>query len=105
MENPFIGQWEYRIGDRVYRRIIRENGSVELWRDGKVWLKSDGKPYWVDFTWKSTGKRKLELRKPDGNLVAEWEIVSDDDLNTLVQRSAGETKKVVYRRAEKPWTR
>ena len=48
--SPFVGQWEYEISGRTYRRIIRADGSAELWRGGSIWKKSSGAPYWKGFT-------------------------------------------------------
>ena len=103
MENPFIGQWEYRYNNNTYRRIIRENGTAELWREGKVWLQSNGKPWWSNITWKKIGKT-IELRRADGRVVGIWEL-KKDDLNTVIQTAPGSSKKEVFRRAFKLWSR
>ena len=104
MDNPFIGQWEYRHANRTYRRIVLENGKVELWREGKVWLKPDGKPWWDGHSWKRIGKR-MELRRPDGGVEAIWEFGDENDPGTVTQREPDTSNKVMLRWAATPWTR
>ncbi len=98
-ETAFVGQWEYKQNGNTYRRIIYSNGKVGIWKNGKLWVRENGDPIWVGFTWKLQGE-KLKIIDPSGNDFAEWAREGPD---TILQKQVNAKDRVKMYRAKEPW--
>jgi hypothetical protein len=99
VESPLIGQWEYKQSGNVYRRIIRKYGIVELWKNGKLWLKSDGTPWWPGFRWQPEGKT-IKILNSEGEQYLTWSLVDKD---TVLQKDIASGKTIKLTRGSGVW--
>jgi alpha-N-acetylglucosaminidase len=66
-----LGTWEYKAQGITWRRVLRPDGGLDLYRNGKKW------PNWKNFTWKydpATGH--ASLRRASGREFATMKLIA-----------------------------
>lgn len=62
-KEDYIGTWEYKTQDAVWRRVLSPDGTLELYRDGQKWTN------WNGFMWEYKDG-KVSLRRADGSVFS-----------------------------------
>ncbi|NNE93312.1 MAG: hypothetical protein HKN23_16840 [Verrucomicrobiales bacterium] len=100
-ESPFVGQWEYKQSGNTYRRIVRDDGSVELWKNGKEWMKNERDLWWDGFTWIPAGDGKIEILNGKGEKYLLWTLSGKDEVTQREINRTGDVWKL--KRASSAW--
>ena len=96
------GQWEYKQDGVTYRRELLPDGTARIWKEGRIWLNDEGKPYWAGHRWRYDRREKvLVIENGEGKVSATYPVErpSADELKEK------DESRVIVRIKESDWWR
>ncbi len=97
--SAFVGEWEYREDGVTYRRILTKDGRVELWKEGREWMRSANVPIWDGHRWRTVDDT-VEFMTKEGRKTFVLKLIDKD---TVSQKDMKNGKISTFKRGAKSW--
>ena len=101
-DNRLAGQWEYKEGGSTYRREFLPDGTARIWKNGRIWMNDEGKPWWGGYHWRYDRREKVLLvENRDGKVSATYPV-ERPSADELKEKEDG---RVIVRVKDSDWWR